>query len=65
MRQASVAMPGRYAVVRAVIEETGWSWRDVMETPDDLIEEILHVRNRRMHWQSERDRLDAQARGRD
>jgi len=58
MRNQSLPMPGRYAVELAVIEETGWSWQELLAAPADLVEEILVRRGARMHWERERARLD-------
>lgn len=60
MRKVATPMPGRYAVELAVIEETGWSWQELQAAPADLVEEILVRRDRRMHWESERNRLDSE-----
>lgn len=60
MRNRSQPMPGRYAVEIAVIEETGWSWQELLAAPADLVEEILVRRGARLHWERERARLDEQ-----
>lgn len=58
MRDVSSAMPGRYAIELAVMEEMGWGWRELGEAPADLVEEILVRRERRSHWERERRKLD-------
>mgnify|MGYP000854842868 FL=1 len=56
----SVSTPTRYGVYLAVMREYGWSWRDLCETPADLIEEIAARLAAEQHWTAERNKRDAQ-----
>lgn len=60
MRQDGAAMPGRYVAELAVIEETGWSWQELLAAPADLIDEMLERLQSKWHWEAERARLDRQ-----
>lgn len=59
MQNRSVAMPGRYSGEIAIMQEMGWSWPDLCAAPADLVEEIAYRMERRLHWQEQREKLDA------
>ena len=45
------------------MKEMGWSWRDLLEAPSDLIEEIEWKRQATQHWTLKRqDRDEAKKR---
>ena len=56
----NVATPTRYGVLLAIMREYGWSWRDLCEAPNDLVEEIAARLTAEQHWTAERNRRDAQ-----
>ncbi len=57
---ANVATPTRYGPLLAVMQEYGWSWRDICEAPADLVEEIAMRLTAERHWTAERNKRDAQ-----
>lgn len=56
---ANVSVPTRYGVLMAIMQEYGWSWRDLCEAPADLVEEIAMRLTAERHWQAERSKKDA------
>ena len=50
MHDLAKPVPGRYAGMINVMEEMHWSWRDVMEAPADLVEEIGVRMEARGRW---------------
>jgi hypothetical protein len=56
----SVSTPTRYGVLLAIMERYGWKWRDLCESPNDLVEEIAQRITAEQHWTAERNKRDAQ-----
>jgi len=56
----NVATPTRYGVLLAIMREYGWSWQDLCEAPNDLVEEIAMRITAEQHWTAERNKRDAQ-----
>lgn len=56
----NVSTPTRYGVLLGIMREYGWTWRDICESPNDLIEEIAARLTAEQHWQAERNKRDAQ-----
>ena len=54
-----VSTPTRYGVLMAIMREYGWSWRDLCDTPADLVEEIAMRLSAEQHWAAERRNMDA------
>jgi hypothetical protein len=55
-----VSTPTRYGVLLAIMERYGWTWRDLCESPNDLVEEIAQRITAEQHWTAERNKRDAQ-----
>jgi hypothetical protein len=55
----TVSAPTRYGVLLAIMQEYGWSWRDLCEAPADLVEEIAMRITAERHWNAERSKKDA------
>lgn len=58
MLDAPELIPGRYSAAIAIMQETGWSWPELMAAPADLVEEILHRMECIAHWRTEREKLE-------
>jgi hypothetical protein len=56
----NVSTPTRYGVLLAVMKEYGWSWADLCDAPNDLVEEIAARLTAERHWTAERAKRDAQ-----
>ena len=41
MNGVPVAIPGRYAIEISVCQEMGWTYMDLMNTPADMVDEII------------------------
>lgn len=54
--------PGRYALEIRIMREMGWSWRDLQDSPADLVEELQIRMNAESRWLEQRRKLDAQIR---
>ena len=48
----------RYGPLFNVMREMHWSWADVLETPFDLVEEIVERLSAEAHWEKERRRQE-------
>ena len=51
--------PGRYGLQFVIMHEMGWSWRELNEAPNDLVEEVLLHINYQRHWERKRADMDA------
>lgn len=58
MQGISPADETRYGPAIAVMKEMGWGWREFLEAPPDLAEEILVRMGCREKWTEERRKLD-------
>ena len=57
MRGASFDGPsGRYGVEIAVMKHMQWSWFDLQNAPDDLVEEIVVRMSAEAHWSAEKQK---------
>ena len=45
---------GRYQTEIAIMREMSWSWRDLMESPFDLVQELIVRIGAERHWQEEK-----------
>ena len=55
----NVSVPTRYGVLLTIMEQYHWSWRDLCDAPNDLVEEIATRIIAERHWQAERNKRDA------
>ena len=54
MRGASMDGPvGRYGMEIAIMRHMRWSWAELQNTPDDLVEEIAIRMNAEARWTAE------------
>lgn len=53
-----LAVPGRYAIEISVCQEMGWTYMDLMNTPADMVDEIVIRMN--AHGKAERLRHSIQ-----
>lgn len=44
------------------MREMGWSWRELMETPFDLVQEIVIRLGAETHWREQKRQMDSEAR---
>ncbi|MGV1048230.1 MAG: hypothetical protein ACOYD4_06875 [Solirubrobacterales bacterium] len=45
---------GRYRVEYHIMREMGWAWRDLMDAPFDLVQELIVRIGAERHWQEEK-----------
>jgi len=60
MHNSAPKMPGRYAMEIRLIQEYNWTWQDIRNAPNDLIDELMAHLHYREHWKRERQRVDDQ-----
>jgi len=53
----------RHGVDIALMEHTGWSWRELRETPAAVVEEMIVRIEARSHWRKKKQELDRTASG--
>lgn len=53
----------RYGIAYAICQEMGWSWRELLETPADFVEEIGERIGYRAKWTEQRRKMDEAKRG--
>jgi hypothetical protein len=56
----NVTTPTRYGVLLQVMKEYGWSWRDLCEAPNDLVDEISVRIAAEQYWTAEKRKFDEQ-----
>ena len=49
---------GRYDLEIVLMQEMGWSWRELMETPADLVEELALRHSLEAKWRRERRNME-------
>jgi len=52
--------PGRYGPHIAVMREMRWSWAQLREAPNDLIDEVMAHMSYQKKWEHKRIELDRQ-----
>lgn len=48
----------KYELEIAVMKEMQWGPRDLLDAPDDMIEEILERMNQRTRWEKQKQQYD-------
>ena len=48
----------RYGTEIAILEHTGWSWRELQETPAALVDELAVRIEARTHWREKKRQMD-------
>lgn len=62
MHDRPLGAAGRYGIEVAIMRWMGWGWRELLEAPADLVEEIAFRMAQEHRWTNERRELDRQMR---
>lgn len=60
MHGIATPVESRYAVDIQIMRHMQWSWRELLEAPADLVEEIAFRMAQESKWTAERKKLDQQ-----
>ena len=60
MHNAPANVSTRYGQIIPVLEHTGWTWADLLNTPSDLVLEIMYRIAARDEFEHKRKKLDEQ-----
>ncbi len=63
MHQIAQPVDSRYGSVIEIMRFMNWGWRELMDAPADLVEEIAFRMAQENKWTTERRKLDAAMKG--
>lgn len=59
MHDLPQSLPRRYGWQVEVMKAMGWGWRELMDAPADLVEEVAFGLAQEAKWTAERRKFDA------